>query len=260
MADVKWIKIAVQVFDNRKIKQIEAMPDGDSIIVIWFKILCLAGNINNGGMVYFTKEIPYTEEMMATQFNRPIQTIRLALTIFQQFKMLEIEDNMLYVSSWDKYQNIQGLEKIKDQTRDRVAKHREKQKLLDSNVTCNVAVTQGNATELELDKNKIKKEKVIKTYSDNPLLNNAWIDFIDMRKKTKAPLTDRALELAQSNLDKLASSDKQRIEILNQSTMNNWKGLFAIKKDFKSNKPVIDDSSYDKKMFGYLYEDTGEGR
>lgn len=63
MAEVKWIKIATEIFDNRKIKQIENLPDGDSIIVIWFKLLCLAGNINDNGMVYFTQEIPYTEQM-----------------------------------------------------------------------------------------------------------------------------------------------------------------------------------------------------
>ena len=39
MADVKWIKLAVDMFDNRKIRQIETLPDGDGIIVIWVKLL-----------------------------------------------------------------------------------------------------------------------------------------------------------------------------------------------------------------------------
>lgn len=39
MADVKWIKIATDIFDNRKIKQIEAMPKGEAIIVIWIKLI-----------------------------------------------------------------------------------------------------------------------------------------------------------------------------------------------------------------------------
>jgi predicted phage replisome organizer len=61
MAEVKWIKIATDIFDNQKIKIIESMPEGDAIIVIWFKILMLAGNVNDGGSVYFTKDIPYTD-------------------------------------------------------------------------------------------------------------------------------------------------------------------------------------------------------
>ena len=57
MAEVKWIKLSSNIFDNTKIKQIEVLPDGDTIIVIWVKLLCLAGNINDNGFVYLTKEI-----------------------------------------------------------------------------------------------------------------------------------------------------------------------------------------------------------
>lgn len=161
MAEVKWIKIATEVFDNRKIKQIEVMPEGDSILVIWFKLLCLAGNINDKGLIYFTKEVPYTEEMLATQFSRPLMTVKLALETFRRFGMIEVIDNLLYVSSWEKYQNIEGMEKIKEQTKKRVAKHRQKVKeLSEGSVTSNVTVTQSNATDIERDIDKdIDKEK-----------------------------------------------------------------------------------------------------
>ena len=145
MASIKWIKLFTDVFDNRKIKQIESLPDGDSIIVIWFKLLSLAGNINDSGFIYFTKEIPYTEQMLSTQFNRPLSTIQLAMRTFEQFEMIEIIDNIYHISNWEKYQNIEGMEKVREQTRQRVAKHREKQKALPSNVT----VTLRNATEEE---------------------------------------------------------------------------------------------------------------
>ena len=124
MADIKWIKIVTDMFDNRKIRQIECLPDGDSIIVIWMKLLCLAGQTNDNGMVYFTKDIPYTEQMLAQQFNRPLTTIQMALKTFEQFGMVELVDNILHISNWEKYQNIEGMEKIREQTRKRVAKHR----------------------------------------------------------------------------------------------------------------------------------------
>lgn len=165
MADVKWIKIAVNMFDNRKIKQIGSMPEGDSLLLMWVQLLCLAGNVNDGGFIYLTKEIPYTDEMLATQFNKPISTVRLALKTFEQFGMIEIINNMIFLSSWEKYQSIDRLTEIREQTRARVAKHREKQKLLaagqldgESNVTCNVTVTQGNALEEDIDKD-IDKDK-----------------------------------------------------------------------------------------------------
>ena len=122
MADVKWIKLVTNVFDNRKIKQIEILPEGDTIIVIWMKLLCLAGNINDKGYIYFTDEIPYTEQMLATQFNRPLPIVQLALRTFQSFGMIEIIDDIIHISSWEKYQNIEGMEKIKEQNRLRQAK------------------------------------------------------------------------------------------------------------------------------------------
>ena len=165
MADVKWIKIAVDMFDNRKIKQIGSMPEGDSLLLVWVQLLCLAGNVNDGGFIYLTKEIPYTDEMLATQFNKPISTVRLALKTFEQFGMIEIINNMIFLSSWEKYQSTDRLTEIREQTRARVAKHREKQKLLaagqldgESNVTSNVTVTQGNVLEKDIDKD-IDKDK-----------------------------------------------------------------------------------------------------
>ena len=90
--EVKWIKLSTDLFNNRKIRQIESMPNGDAIIVIWLKLLILAGETNAGGMIWFSKTIPYTEQMLATAFNRPLPTVQLALRTFEQFGMLEIVD------------------------------------------------------------------------------------------------------------------------------------------------------------------------
>ena len=160
MADIKWIKLAVDIFDNRKIRQIESMPDGDSLLVIWLKLLTLAGSINDGGTVYFTKDIPYTDQLLATQFNRPLPTVQLALKVFQGFEMIEIVDDMIHVSNWEKYQNVEGLEKIREQTRLRQQRFRERQQL--PNVMDNVTVTLRNDTDIdkEEDKNKNKNKRI----------------------------------------------------------------------------------------------------
>lgn len=150
MSEVKWIKITTDIFDNRKIKIIEKMPDGYAIIVVWVKLLCLAGTTNDGGQVYITQNIPYTERTLATQFNMPLATIQLALTTFEQFEMIERVDDFLQITNWEKYQNVDGLDKIRDQTRKRVARYRERQKALQQNdcsVTSSVTVTHSNETE-----------------------------------------------------------------------------------------------------------------
>lgn len=171
MSEVKWIKIVTDVFDNRKIKQIEKLPEADAIIIIWFKLLCLAGELNENGLIMITKDVPYTDEMLANAFNKPINIIRLALEVFQKFNMIEIVNNMYCVSNWEKYQNIEGLDKIREQTRKRVAKHREKQKILtldNCNVTSNATVTQSNATEEDIDKDKEEGKKKSKRKTFTP--------------------------------------------------------------------------------------------
>ena len=85
MAEVKWIKIVTDIFDDEKILLIESMPDADSIIVIWFKLLCLAGKNNNSGVFTLNDKIPYTDEMFATIFRRPLNTVRMALKVFEQY-------------------------------------------------------------------------------------------------------------------------------------------------------------------------------
>lgn len=152
MGEVKWIKVSTNMFDSsRKIKQIELMPEGDTILVIWLKLLLLAGNINDGGQIYLTPEIPYTDEMLANELRRPLNTVRMALNLFEKFGMIQIVDDILKLSSWEKYQNIDGMERLREQNRQRVAAHRERKKLAasDCNVTSNVTVTLCNGIEEE---------------------------------------------------------------------------------------------------------------
>lgn len=143
------------MFDDEKIRLIESMPDADSILVIWIKLLAQAGKTNATGYIYLNENIPYTDEMLATLFCRPLSTIRLALNTFKNFGMIEIDDgDFISITNWEKHQNIQGLEKIREDTRKRVQKYRENKRL--GNGNCNVTVTESNATEEELEEEKEK--------------------------------------------------------------------------------------------------------
>lgn len=170
MSEIKWIKITTDIFDDEKICLIDALPDHDAILVIWFKILALAGKHNRNGLLMMSDKVHYTDEMLATIFRRPLNTVRMALGIFEQFGMVEIIDGIIALPNWEKHQNIDGMEKIKQQTRNRVARHREKQKnlALGSNVTCNVTVTESNATEEDRDKDKeLDKDKNINNHNNS---------------------------------------------------------------------------------------------
>lgn len=160
MSEIKWIKIATDIFDDEKISLIDALPDHDAIIVIWIKLITLAGKLNTNGVLAISKDIVYTDEMLAQTFHRPLDTVHMALEIFEKFGMIEKIDGVITLPNWEKHQNIDGMEKIKEQNRKRAARHRQKQKSLAqnnennviSNVTDNVTVTQSNATEEEQEK------------------------------------------------------------------------------------------------------------
>src|SRR5690625_921923 len=155
MSGVKWIKLSVTMFDDEKIRLIEQMPDADTILVIWVKLLAQAGKTNASGYIFLNENIPYTDEMLSTIFNRSLSTIRLALKTFEDLGMIGIDDNsFISVSNWEKHQNIEGLDKIREQNRLRQAKYREQKKLETSEKNSNVTVTLCNGTEEDIDIDK----------------------------------------------------------------------------------------------------------
>ncbi|EJW19189.1 phage replisome organizer N-terminal domain-containing protein [Paenibacillus alvei] len=153
MSEIKWIKLSVGLFDNKKIEVIETLPEADTLIVIWLKLLTMAGKSNAGGSIMLTDTIPYTEDQLISLMNRPITTVRAAFNLFKQYGMIEIwEDGRVYLSSWEKHQNVDGMERIRELDRNRKRKQREKQRALllqesgNSHVTVTGQVTESDVT------------------------------------------------------------------------------------------------------------------
>lgn len=207
MADINWIKLRVDMFDDEKIKIIQSMPEGDAILVIWIRIIALAGKCNAKGLVLIEDEFPYSDEMLATIFNKPLATVRLALGTFEKFRMIERTEKGIYISNFEKHQNIEGMEKIREQARIRKQREREKKRALleagntpalpenssenpetlPENVTDNVAshVT-SRVTEREVTKQNKNKNKNIYNISSNE-------DIVETSEKT-SEVPDRKSE------------------------------------------------------------------
>lgn len=130
MSDVKWIKITTDIFDDEKILIIESMPEADSIIVIWFKLLTLAGKQNNNGVFLMSNRIAYTDEMLAAIFRRNLNTVRLALKTFSELGMIEIIENVVTIPNWNKHQTLDAYEKKKERDRVYQANRRATQRAL----------------------------------------------------------------------------------------------------------------------------------
>lgn len=163
MAEISWIKLKTTMFDDEKIRLIQAVPESDAILVIWIRLLVLAGKTNDDGLIYIQRNMPYSEEMLATLFAKNVNTVRLALTTLANFNMIDLSnDGLIAISNWEKHQNVEGMEKVREQNRLRAKKHYDKKK--NSNVCLTLDITQPNATDIdkELDKEldkEIKKKK-----------------------------------------------------------------------------------------------------
>ena len=88
-----------------------------------------------------------------------------------------------------------------------------------------------NNTDIYKGKKKQKSETVksiIAEYTESKALQDALHDFVDMRTKTRKPLTVRAMKLSLNELDKLAVDDMTKIAIVNQSIMHNWLTFYKL--------------------------------
>ena len=250
MADVKWIKIVTDIFDDEKMLLIDAMPSADSMITIWFKLLCLAGKTNNNGVFLLSEKLAYTDEMLSAVFKRELPLVRQALEKFEQLGMVEIIDNTITIPNWNKYQTLDSYEKKKERDRLYQEKRRAKQKQLigqkssDNRLTTDdtsflVAVSE-EEIEIDIDiKKEINKEKEenkkqkkladARTYFPNDeKLNETFIDFINMRKTLKnGKMTERAVTMMINKLNKYDVNTA--ITMLEQSILNNWKDVYELK-------------------------------
>ena len=248
MAEVKWIKITTDMFDNRKIKHLRRLPDGNNIVLIWVMLLTMAGRCNANGMIFLTENIPYTPKMLADELNFEENTVQLALQALEQLGMIVTNNGYFTIAGWEEYQNIEGMEKIREQTRQRVAKYRATKSLPDSNVTCNVTVTQCNATDIdkELDKDKDKEkidyQRIVDMYNDTCVSFPRLKSLSENRKKSiKARLKTYSYDDFKILFEKSEASD-----FLKGKNNKDWSATFDwLIKD--SNMAKVLDGNYDNR-------------
>jgi predicted phage replisome organizer len=176
MAELKWIKLNLDMFDNRKIKQIRKLPGGNDMVLFWVMLLTLAGRSNCQGYILFTENIPYTPEMLSTECDIELNTVKMALEIFSKFGMITIKEETIAIMGWAEHQNVEGMERAKMLTNERVKRHRAKKKELlkaaeeNNNLeSCNVAVTL-HETECNTKLTHLDKEEDKEIEEDNYLL------------------------------------------------------------------------------------------
>ena len=125
---VKWIKIVTELFEDEKIRLIESMPKGDSLLVLWFKLLCLAGKCNHSGVLLLDEQRPYDAAMLATLFRRPKKQVEQALALFAAFGMVEQASGVWFIPNWAKHQSVDAIAKKNQYMREYMKQYRAKQR------------------------------------------------------------------------------------------------------------------------------------
>lgn len=251
MAEVKWIKITTDMFDNRKIKHLRRLPEGNSIVLLWVMLLTMAGRCNASGMIFLTENIPYTPKMLADELDFEENTVKLGLQCLEQLNMICTDNGFFSIAGWEEYQNIDGMERIKEQNRIRQKKWYDKQKEL-PNVRNNVSLTQPNATDKEEEKDKDLDLDVESIKNKAPTrhkygeYNNVLLSDEDMAKlQSEFPDWQERIERLSSYIAQSGKSYKNHL-----ATIRNW-----ARKDKADAKPK---QSKGGNVFLEMLEDEGD--
>lgn len=215
-----WVKLHRKMLDNPII-----MKDAEHLAV-WMYLLLNATHAEYPAL-FKGKKITLQPGQLITGRKSIASTLRVSeskvtriLSAFeseQQIEQLTSNKNRLIsVVNWDKYQ-------ICDQ---------QNEQQMNNNWT---------TTEQQVNTNKknknVKNEKNVINYSDIPELNEAILEFIKFRKSIKKPMTDNAVKLMLGKLNKMTSNVGEQIEIINQSILGGWTGIYPLKQVKKEPVP-----------------------
>lgn len=161
MGEVQWIKLYIDMFDKRKIKKLRRLPAGNELLLIWIMLLATAGKCNAGGHIFITETVPFTEEDLADELGFEVSTIKLALNAFEELNMISSNDGFIAINNWEEYQNIDGMEKIREQNRERkrLQRERRRQALLDESRDSHGTVTECHDIEEDIEEEKDLEEE-----------------------------------------------------------------------------------------------------
>jgi len=218
----------------------------------------MAGKSNMGGYILLTEKISYTEEMLAHKFKRQLNTVKFALQTFAQLDMVAFDETGIRIANWEKHQNVQGLDKIREQNKIRKQRQRlmNKQQLLaaqDHSVTSShVTVTDESHPlsiidkELDIDISTI----IVPIFDamDIPRDINQDEELVEQTPKAKYKYTQEHMNLAQQ-LEKCMLENKPNMKL--STSLDQWANTIRlmIERDGRNIKqigPVIDWCQKDK--------------
>lgn len=215
-----WVKLHRKMLDNPII-----MKDAEHLAV-WMYLLLNATHAEYPALFRGKKitlqpgQLITGRKSIANTLSVNESKVRRILDVFESDQQIDRQrsnqNTLITLKNWDKYQLL-------DQQID--------QPMTNERPTDDQPVTTNK-------KNKnVKNEKNVINYSDIPELNEAILEFIKFRKSVKKPMTDNAVKLMLGKLNKMTSNVGEQIEILNQSILGGWTGIYPLKQTRKEPTP-----------------------
>lgn len=235
-----WLKLQVGFFQELIIKQLRTLPEGDSIVLLYLKLLLKA--INTEGVIYFQNILPSLDEEIALDTGEKPALVKLTISALCQYHAAVFLDDqslqLLYL------EDMVGSE---SDSASRVRNHRANQKLLKEKeqaaLQSNATVTEGNTTEIsgcteiensEKEEKKPKEEgeiEEISSYFDDTVLNSMFFSYLEYRKEKGKEVKGKAIGYCIDKLESLSNSPVEQVAIIKQTIQNGWTDFFPLKRN-----------------------------
>ena len=242
-----WLKLQVGFFQELIIKQLRTLPDGDSIVLLYLKLLLKA--INTEGIIYYQNILPTLDEEIALDTGEKPALVRLTISALLEYRAAVLLDNqslqLLYL------EDMVGSE---TDSAVRVRNHRANQKLLKEKerllLQCNTEVTEGNLIDFSCNTEKENSEKEetnyrekgegeaeeIPTHFADPVLNSMFLSYMEYRKECGKEVKGKAIDYCIEKLVALSQNPKEQVAIIKQTIQNGWTDFFPLKVQKKKEK------------------------
>ena len=223
MRERKYVKFRVDMYEDTKFKIIDRKPERDLIHYVWTRFVILAGKVNLEGDLYLSKNIPYTIETLAIEFNRDMDQIELALNVLIELEMIELtEENIYRVKNFAKHQNIKIKEKNNSKGKGDEINNKKDQVQVKENIENEIHDNEDKQCENKISQNKVENS-----------INNDEENFIITHKDIKKIDNNMSNQKVNNNL-------QNNIPILLENEKKKKKGINidSIDGDVKDNKGV----------------------
>jgi len=258
LADKKYyfFKLKDDFFNMLEVKKLRKLAGGDTLTIIYLEMIL--ESLKYGGKLYYEGVDETFESEMALKINENVENVSLTLAYLlkhgliekgmdETYALTQVESNILgETSSAERVRRCRAKKKAlhcNTSVTGKEAQALPSNKIVNGDIELDIELDKDIELDIEKDKeiesNNKKKKKatgldiLIDSYTDNTELKETLRDFIKMRKSIKKPMTDKAMNLLTGKLDKLGSTDTEKIELLNQSILNSWCSVFPLKKESK---------------------------